>query len=200
MELQNKIPMSKRFFPAIRPILGSDRYLLLGLKYIDVYQAFTLPQNPVLRHHLIDGILPGFALYQNLLEEGNTKQEALAQIDDIFEKLFQKSRNKMKKLGRLPFVYPFLRKYIKTAMKEYPEEGWKIDWTQNNQEAIRFNMKSCYYFDTLSKLGVPELTASFCRVDDFIYTEMSPSIEWQRTQTIANGSTYCDFCFAAVKK
>jgi predicted ArsR family transcriptional regulator len=61
-------------------------------------------------------------------------------------------------------------------------------------------MKSCYYHDVLSGYGAAELTASFCRVDDLIYENMSPALSWQRTMTIARGDAYCDFCFARAKK
>ena len=106
----------------------------------------------------------------------------------------------MKRIGKLPFVYLFLRIFVKYFMRQYPPEGWKIEWKQNDKNAICFDIKSCFYFDTLSKYGAPELTASFCRVDDLIYKDMSPYLSWQRTKTIAGGSTYCDFCFACKKK
>ena len=49
---------------------------------------------------------------------------------------------------------------------------------------------------TLSRYGAPELTASFCRIDDLVYGNMSPQLEWRPTQTIGRGAAYCDFCFA----
>ena len=61
-------------------------------------------------------------------------------------------------------------------------------------------MKSCFYYDVLSSYNAPELTASFCQVDDFIYSEMSPHIKWQRSKTIGRGDTYCDFCFLSMKE
>ena len=81
-------------------------------------------------------------------------------------------------------------------MRQYPPEGWDIDWKQNDKNAIRFDMKSCFYFDTFSKYGAPELTASFCQADDLIYGNMSPYLSWRRTMTIARGNAVCYFCFA----
>ncbi len=159
-----------------------------------------LPKNPKLQWHLIEGILPGLAFYQILRESGKSQKSALAIIDQAFEQLFSNKVKKMKQFGRLPFIYPFLRLCIKTAMRQYPLEGWKMEWTQNDKNAIRFNMRSCFYCDILSKYGAPELTASFCRVDDLIYGNMSPYLLWQRTMTIARGDTYCDFCFARTSK
>jgi hypothetical protein len=81
-------------------------------------------------------------------------------------------------------------------MGQYPADGWQLEWKENSARAIRFDMKRCFYYDVLSRQGAPELTASFCRIDDLVYGDMSPQLEWRRTQTIGRGAAYCDFCFA----
>ena len=182
-----EIPMPKRFFPGLLPIIGDEKYKQVVARYQDLFEKHELPKHPALQWHLIEGILPGLAFYQVLREGGETQESALAIIDQAFEILFSDNFAKMKKLGRLSFIYPFLRIFIKPAMRQYPPEGWKIDWLQNDKNAIRFDMKSCFYFDTFSKYGAPELTASFCRVDDLTYGNMSPHIKWQRLKTIAQG-------------
>ena len=80
-------------------------------------------------------------------------------------------------------------------MQEYPAEGWLMEWKQMDRQAVRFDMRSCFYYETLTSLGAKELTASFCAVDDLSYGEMSPYITWNRTQTIARGGESCNFCF-----
>jgi hypothetical protein len=195
-----EIPMTKRFFPALRQFLGDAKYLLINKRCRDLYANHNYPENSTLKRHLIDGILPGLAFYQVLRESGESQESVLANIDQTFEKLFSDNQAKMKKLGSLPFIYLILRLYIKPAMRQYPPEGWKLEWIQNDKKAIRFNMKSCFYYDTLTKYGAPELTASFCKVDDFIYGNMSPEVKWQRSMTIARGNEYCDFCFARAEK
>jgi hypothetical protein len=195
-----EIPMSKRFFPGLLPIVGDEKYKQVVARVQDLFAKHELPQHPALRRHLIEGILPGLAFYQVLRESGESQACALALIDRAFETLFSDNFARMKKLGRLRFVYPFLRIFIKPAMRQYPPEGWKIAWLQNDGNAIRFDMQSCFYFDTLSRYGAPELTASFCRVDDLTYGDMSSHIQWRRSNTIARGATRCDFCFLPVKK
>lgn len=195
-----EIPMSKRFFPGLLPIVGDEKYKQIIARYQDLFEKHELPKHTALQRHLIEGILPGLAFYQILRESGKSQESALAMIDQTFEILFSDNFAKMKKLGRLSFIYRFLRVFIKPAMRPYPPEGWKIDWLQNDRNAIRFNMKSCFYFDTFSKYGAPELTASFCRVDDLTYGDMSPRIKWQRLKTLGRGETYCDFCFLPVKE
>jgi hypothetical protein len=194
---KSEIPMSKHFFPGLLPIVGPESYEQVIARYRDLYSDHDLPNHPIIRRHLVEGILPGLAFYQILRESGKSQESALAIVDQAFERLFSDRLAKMKKLGRLRFAYPLLRLYIKPAMRQYPPEGWKIDWIQNDKEAIRFNMTSCFYYDTLSRYGAPELTASYCRVDDLIYGNMSPYVRWQRLKTIGRGETHCDFCFSS---
>ena len=165
-------------------------------RYRDLYANHVLPASSLLRWHLVEGILPGLALYQ-ILREGNLPQEnAFVVIDQTFEELFSTDRSKMRKLGNFPWIFNVLRLYIKPAMRQYPPEGWKLEWIQNDGNAVRFNMNSCFYYDTLVHYGSPELTAAYCKVDDFIYGDMSRQVKWQRTSTIGRGDTHCDFCFA----
>jgi hypothetical protein len=196
----NEIPISKYFFPGLLPIVGDEKYAQIFARYQDLYTRQELPNHPALQLHLIEAILPGLAFYQVLRENGESQKSALAMIDRSFERLFSGKLARMKKMGNLRFIYPLLRLYIKPAMRRYPAEGWKTDWIQNDKNAIRLNMKSCFYFDTLTNYGAPELTASFCQVDDFIYGNISPYVKWQRLKTIGRGETYCDFCFLPVKK
>jgi hypothetical protein len=195
----NSIPMSKHFFPKLLPIVGDEQYKQVIARYQKLYEGHALPKNLYLQRHLIEVILPGLALYQVLREDGKSQESALVVVGQTFEILFSGNLAKLKKLGKPRFIYPLLRLYIGLAMRKYPTEGWKIDWLQNDKNAIRFDMKSCFYHDTLSKYGAPELTASFCQVDDFIYGNMSPYLKWQRSKTIGRGETHCDFRFSPVR-
>lgn len=67
-------------------------------------------------------------------------------------------------------------------------------------ERIAFNLHSCFYRETLTAYGAPELTASFCRLDDVMYEEASPYMSWDRTMTLGQGGTHCDFCFTHVRR
>jgi hypothetical protein len=161
------------------PIVGDEKYKQILARYQELSEKHELPKLPALQWHLIEGILSGLAFHQVLRVTGESQAIALTVIDQAFEILFSDNLAKMKKLGRLRFVYPLLRLYIQPAMRQYPLEGWKIDWLQNGRDAVRFELKSCFYLDTFSKYGAPELTASFCQVDDLTYGDMSPYIRWQ---------------------
>ena len=114
------IPMPKRFFPGLLSIIGSEKYNQVIARYQELFEKHKFPASPTLRWHLTEGILPGLAFYQIIRESGETQEGALAIVDQTFEKLFSDKQAKMKKLGNLRFVYPFLRLYIKPAMRQYP--------------------------------------------------------------------------------
>jgi hypothetical protein len=109
--------------------------------YRQLYEGQELPNTRALRRHLIEGILPGLALYKVLRKAGESKEGALAIIDGIFGALFAEKAAKMRRLGRLKLIYFFLRLCIRTAMRAFPNEGWRIEWVHNDRNAIRFNMR-----------------------------------------------------------
>ena len=188
--------LPKPFRRAISQVSGPTMTTRTAQRFASLYAAHAMPASRPLRWHLQNQILPGLALYQLLREDGLSQDAVLDQIAQTFVLVAAPNRRQMKLLGGLPFAYPLLRLVIKPAMNPYPASGWTIEWLENSPQAVRFNFKSCFYHDTLVAYGAPELTASFCAADDFVYGEMSPHIQWQRTQTIGRGAELCDFCFA----
>jgi hypothetical protein len=84
----SEIPMSKRFFPGLLPIIDDEKYKQVIARYQELFEKHELPKHPALQWHLIEGILPGLAFYQILRESGETQESALAMIDQTFEILF----------------------------------------------------------------------------------------------------------------
>jgi hypothetical protein len=121
--LENGIPLSKRFFPGLLPIIGEGKFKQVVARYQDLFEKQVFPSHPDLQWHLKEGILPGLAFYQILREAGETQESALTMIDQAFEVLFVDNFSRMKTLGRFRFIYPFLRIFIKPAMRRYPPEG-----------------------------------------------------------------------------
>jgi hypothetical protein len=193
------VPVPKRFFPGLLPILGDDTYERVITRYRELYSNHELPANPQLRWHLVEGILPGLALYQVLRESGESQDNATGTVDRTFDQLFAGDVKQMRRIGRLPFALLFFRVFLKSFMRKYPPAGWAIEWKENSRDRIRFDMTTCFYHATLSALGAPELAAAFCRVDDLMYSSMSRYVSWQRTTTIASGDARCDFCFASTR-
>jgi hypothetical protein len=192
---QDSMRMPRAYLAATEAALGAAIAAATEPIYHRLVAETPAPGEAALGHHLNQNILPGLAIYRALRESGLEEKEALASVDRAFEVLSRRSRRTMEWIGRIPFLFPILRRSIKLVMRAYPPSGWDTTWLELGPDRIRFDMTRCYYLDTLRGLGSPELTASFCRIDDLIYQGVSPAFAWRRTRTLARGDDRCDFCF-----
>ncbi len=157
--------------------------------------ACNSPANRTLRWHLEEFILPGLALYQALLGEYHGERlAALAEVDDLFRAwTVERFRLKAAALRIMPF-----RVFKIAAVKQmnaYPVEGWDIAYATHTAGRYAFNITRCYYLNTLTVLGAPELTACFCKTDD-VMAELFPAwIRFERPHTLGRGDALCDFAY-----
>ncbi|MBR1863670.1 MAG: L-2-amino-thiazoline-4-carboxylic acid hydrolase [Ruminococcus sp.] len=96
---------------------------------------------------------------------------------------------------KLPaFRKRFFRIMIFMAMNVFGKNGGfnsrKVSVTDNEG---RFDVLKCPYCRFLSELGCPELTANFCKSDEYSYGSLD-GIAFERTQSLGMGGTKCDFC------
>ena len=115
---------------------------------------------PALKIHLKNSILPGLALYQTLIEEGNPQEEVLAEMAFALEKTVDSSLKFIKLLEHLPKQFLIFRKVLTLFMKtSFPIEGWDMTWKKNNDHEVAFNIHSCFYLQALEHYGIPELVS-----------------------------------------
>lgn len=71
-----------------------------------------------------------------------------------------------------------------------------IDFLQETDHILSFNVTRCRYAELYEKLGMKELgfCLSCCRDEPFA-RGFNPAIKLLRTQTIMQGSSHCDFQF-----
>ena len=198
-ERQN-MPNLKDFRNALVDQLGAEEAATLidrvVLRYYRLYQDRVDHDDRALQTHLEENILPGLALYQVLREARYGEEEALEITAEAFAAWGQRGRRRMRMLGRLPFAYQVIRLLVRRVMAaSFPSEGWEIEWVEVSSRQVAFNMKSCFYLDTLRAYGAPELTRVYCDLDDAIYDGVSPCFEWKRTKTLGRGNDVCDFGF-----
>jgi len=162
----------------------------------------TMPENGALRWHLKEKILPGLALYQVLLNEcAGDQAAALASVDEAFRaQIYPKSRLMLAPMKVLPNPFRLFRWVFPQVMKQFPPEGWDTTYIEDGADRIAFNMTRCFYLDTLTALGAPELTASFCKSDDVMAECFPPSIRFIRLHTLGRGDEVCDFQYCHVKQ
>jgi hypothetical protein len=162
----------------------------------------AVPENPTLRWHLKENILPGLALYKVLLQEhGGDQQAALAEVDETMRtRTLAKSRKLLAPLKIIPAPFRLFKLVFPQVMKQYPSEGWDIAYVENSQDRVAFNITRCFYLNTLAELGAAELTASFCKGDDVMAECFPPAIRFVRPHTLGRGDTVCDFQYIRVEK
>lgn len=152
--------------------------------------------NKVVRKHISDFILPGFACYKALKELGINSDEAFNFVSKEINKTAERTGIFMKKFKNVPFVFGLMRLFIKPIIKYgFPKEGWSVIWKENSRKRVSFDMTSCLYCEELKKRNTFELCPAFCEADHVSYDPLSPKIVFKRVGHLANGNKVCDFCF-----
>jgi hypothetical protein len=169
-----------------------------------LYAARPRFAGAALQFHLDRNILPGLALYQVLREELEAGQDsvessasALAEVDQLMEAALLASPFPVliRLAGRLPWAFHLVRLANRLGMRlGYPPEGWITTWLEDSEQCVAFDITGCFYLDVLTDYGAPELTPSFCRMDDLLYGHLDKA-RWGRTETLARGFPRCDFRF-----
>jgi hypothetical protein len=71
----------------------------------------------------------------------------------------------------------------------------EIQPLRKSPAALDFNVTRCRYAEFYKELGLPELGALFHCGRDFAVAESFAGVKLERTQTIMQGASYCDFRF-----
>ncbi len=172
----------------------------VAARYADLYACRKRCSHPALRFHLRSSILPVLALYQVFRDEGLDEPAALESVDRLFHASLEPARKRMALLGRMPGFFPLMRVLIRVSMRYvFPAEGWSREWVEDSAQRIAFNMRSCFVLETLREHGAPELTRVLCGGDDVLYERASPSVRWERTETLGRGHECCNFGFRRVR-
>jgi hypothetical protein len=74
----------------------------------------------------------------------------------------------------------------------------ELDVLEQTDERLSFNVTRCRYAEMYRALGLEELGGSLSCCRDFALVQgFNPTIELERTQTLMEGATHCDFRFRA---
>lgn len=79
-------------------------------------------------------------------------------------------------------------------------DRWKADDAlhitvlEQSPERFAFNVTRCRYAEMYRELGIPELGAVLsCNRDGALIEGFNPAVQLERTQTLMQGATHCDF-------
>jgi len=197
---RQQIPYLDMWLPEIKSRFSQDIATQIKTVVQQKYQQ-ALDKAPdlksrVLRNHLTGSILPVLSLYNAFQSVGLDLETALLETQRFFFLTLEQARSQQLSLGKLPIAYATYRVMIRPLMSiVFPGEGFNVEWIETSRDQLAFNMHGCFYLNMLTEYNAPELTQIFCNGDDYIYTDISHQISWQRTQTLGKGSSHCDFRF-----
>lgn len=73
----------------------------------------------------------------------------------------------------------------------------RIETLRQDERAFHFNVTRCRYAEMYRALGIPELGALLSCNRDFALIEgFNPDVQLERSQTIMQGATHCDFRYS----
>lgn len=176
--------------PAAGTIMGSA-----GAEYRRLVSHQPCPRHPVLAYHLRWQILPALALYRALRQHGVEQYQALQEVERLAWReigpLYQRAIGWLKAVAD-PF--PIWRALVRLALRTiFPPAGWRTVPARDDEQCYGFDVVGCWYHETLTVLGAPELTAVFCKMDDYLAGLVPAAIVWSRQGTIGTGAERCDF-------
>ena len=148
---------------------------------------------PISRPHLCN-LFSALALYQSDLAEGIDAEHSREKIVSIMETCLIPRKRMFQRMAKMPGMFLLLRKLIPKMMMKGNGQGWDSVELDLGKNVCAFDTRQCIFATIFKKQGVPELGPCFCRIDDYLYSEL-PGIEFRRTGTVCRGDACCDFRF-----
>lgn len=166
-----------------------------GAEYRRLLSHQPCPRHPMLAYHLRWQILPALALYRALRQHGVEQSRALQEVERLawqeIGPLYQRAVGWLKVTAD-PF--PTWRALVRLGLRTiFPPTGWRTVPAVDDATCYGFDVVGCWYHETLTALGAPELTAVFCKMDDYLAGLVPAAIVWSRQGTIGTGAERCDF-------
>jgi hypothetical protein len=167
-------------------------------RYDELVSQSGVFENQALQNHLQKAILPMLALYQSWLADGFDQETALAKVDALYEMEYKTGKKGLFIVGRifrvLPDVFRIFKRLVRAIIRYgYPAPGFVLTYIPEDEYRFGFDIHRCFYQDVVTHFGAPELTASFCKVDNFTMEVLPRQIQWSRTGTLGTGATHCDY-------
>ena len=153
----------------------------------------TVPSKAA-RGHLERAILPGAVVYLEL--SGRFGQDRARKLTaTCLDSDAERGARVLHLLDRTPWLFPVLRRSGRRMMRrDFSPPAFGVRWAEDSAQRMRFDMTRCYYLDTLTTLGIPELTGLYCHGDEVMYGGLG-HLRFVRSGTLAQGCDRCDFCF-----
>ena len=85
--------------------------------------------------------------------------------------------------------------HLKMVVERWRDGGaLELDVLRDDDEAFEFNVTRCRYAEMYRRLGLADLGPILsCSRDGTMIEGFNPAIAFERTQTLMEGATHCDF-------
>jgi L-2-amino-thiazoline-4-carboxylic acid hydrolase len=152
----------------------------------------TVPSKAARGH--LEVILPGAAVYLELSDRfGQDRARKLTAT--CLDARAERRARVLRLLDRTPWLFPVYRRSGRRMLqRDFSPPAFGVRWIEDSAQRMRFDMTRCYYLDTLTTLGIPELTGLCCHCDEVAYGGLN-HLRFVRAGTLAQGCDRCDFCF-----
>ncbi|MFA7157518.1 MAG: L-2-amino-thiazoline-4-carboxylic acid hydrolase [Bacilli bacterium] len=139
--------------------LGNKFYAAACKKYTSLCENESKSENVVMNDHIFNRFLPAVSLYFSLIENNFSKEEALEFTLKETQRNAQYLAKKNEGLTKMPFSYGMFKMFSKSHMKKnYPIEGFTVEWKQLDKKEVHFDITRCIYKDMCEKYGCPQLS------------------------------------------
>ena len=138
-------------------------------------------------------ILTSIALYEMLQKHGKSEAEAYRLVSEEMWKFLDPSG--MKKMAKLPFFLPLMKKIVPFGFKKGSGTGW--EYTRHEEDPkneFHFECRRCIYHEILGRRDLLKLGSMCCHADIINYGDL-PYTDFIRTKTLCQGGDLCDFRF-----
>ncbi len=136
------------------------------------------------RGHLERNILPGAAVYLELSDRFGQDRARKLTATCLGSNAERRARM-LRLLDRTPWLFQVFRRSGRRMMqRQFSPPAYEVRWIEDSAQRMRFDMTRCYYLDTLTTLGIPELTGLFCHGDEVMYGALG-HLRFARAGTLA---------------
>ncbi|MHA1187108.1 MAG: L-2-amino-thiazoline-4-carboxylic acid hydrolase [Candidatus Heimdallarchaeota archaeon] len=122
-------------------------------------------------------------------------------LDQVFPIIGEIIYPNPEKVSSVKDPFELIKEYVFAMLEADKEEGLHYyELVENTSDTLRFNVIHCAWYEIKKELGVPEATFQDCYADEASLPSMLEKVGMQfiRTQTIVEGSPYCDFCIKKI--
>jgi hypothetical protein len=148
------------------------------------------PALPLLEQREIEARIVGPLLRAFAAEMG--LERTLEIVGEVIRELARQSgRELAQALGECT-----LEAFAQTLGRWCQNDALQIEVLEQTPEKLSFNVTRCRYAEMYRSLGLPDLGGSLsCQRDFALAQGFNPAIQLERTQTIMEGASHCDFRF-----